>query len=263
MTQRTLRQTCVQALVLGYVAILFWLGALPQARAQAAPTRLVLGTPSPENNFVGAYVRRIHRELFARLGLGVDFLTLPVARLNVETANNRVDGDSARALAFGQSQPQLIRVAEPVMEVNFALWAINPSYLLSSPEQLAGSGYSVSFDRGTLVCEQFLKEHLPAQRIVDVTTLTSALEMLHYGRHELHCGIDITVLAYASEFFPRKPPPLRLFNLGKPTPLYAYLQPQHAALALPMAAALRKMRADGTLERIRRETLRDFELPVN
>lgn len=239
------------------------LGAQAQSPAQDPSAPFSMGTPSAENNFAGAYVRRIHRELFSRLGMRVEFVTVPVARLNVEIANNRVDGDTARALAFGQSQPQLIRVPEPVMEVHFALWATNPRYLLTGPEQLAASGYSVSYARGMLVCEQFLKEYLPAPRIVDVTTLENAMDMLHYERHELHCGVDVSVLAHATEYLAHKPPPLKLFNLGKPTPLYAYLQPQHAALAPSMATALRKMRADGTLERIRKDTLRDFRMPVN
>ncbi|MGQ0709477.1 MAG: hypothetical protein ACT4NV_06960 [Rhodoferax sp.] len=234
----------------------------PALLAGPAPA-LVLGTPSPDSYYGGSYLRRIYRELFSRMGLTLEIATLPVARLNAELDNNRLDGDTARGVDFGAQHPALVRVPEPVLETAFALWATDPGVQPSSWEQLKASGHVVSYSRGVLECEQVLRAHLPAERVVDVTSLSNGLEMLHYGRHALHCGADLAVQSFARANYPHKPAPRRLFNVTAPIALYAYLQPQHAALAPSMAAALRKMRADGTLERIRRETLRDFELPVN
>lgn len=232
-----------------------------QASAQTVPKALVLGSPSPETTYSGAYVRRVHQELAARVGYQLEVVTLPVARLNVEVANNRVDGDAARAYAFGEAQPQLVRVAEPVWEAAFGLWAVNPRIKLGSTEQLVASDYTVSYDRGTVVCEQFLKYLLPAHRVVDVTALTNGLEMLYYNRHELHCGLDISIPSTAREQFANRPAPVRVLSIGKPSPLYIYLQPQHAALAPTLANTLRKMRSDGTLTRLRHETQGAFHLP--
>lgn len=241
--------------------MLVWgLGAF-HVGAQTVPKAMLLGSPSPETTYSGAYMRRVHQELAARVGYQLEVVTLPVARLNAEMANNKIDGDTARAYAFGEAQPQLVRVAEPVWEATFGLWAVNPRIKLQNAEQLVASGYTVSYDRGTVVCEQFLKAHLPAQRVVDVTALTNGLEMLYYGRHELHCGLDISFPAVAREQFPSKPAPVHVLPIGKPSPLYIYLQPQHAALAPILANALRKMRSDGTLTRLRHETQRAFHLP--
>lgn len=231
------------------------------AGAQAEPRTLVLGSPSADTTYSGAYVRRVHQELAKRVGYQLEVVTMPLARLNVEIANGKMDGDTARAFAFGEAQPQLVRVAEPVWEATFGLWAVNPRYALRSVEQLVASGYTVSYDRGTLVCEQFLRSHLPTQRIVDVTALTNGLEMLYYGRHELHCGLDVSIPFTARDQFPANPVPLQVMSIGKPTPLYIYLQPQHAALAPVLANALRKMRSQGVLDRIRHETQRAFHLP--
>ncbi len=234
----------------------------PALLSGPAPT-LVLGTPSPDNFYTGAYLRRIYRELFSRMGLGLEIATLPVARLNAELDNNRLDGDTARGEAFGAQHPALVRVPEPVLEIAFALWATESGVHPSSWEQLKASGHVVSYSRGVMECEQVLRAQLPSERVVDVTSLANALEMLHYGRHALHCGADLAVQSFARANYAHKPAPRRLFNITPLIPLYAYLQPQHAALTIPMAATLRKMRADGTLERIRRDTLREFQLPLN
>jgi polar amino acid transport system substrate-binding protein len=248
------------ALVLCSVPVAWATTSTPAARS-AAPA-LVLGTPSTENTFAGSYLRRIYRELSLRSGVPMDITTLPVARLSLEVAQDRLDGDTARALAFAQTQPQLIRVGEPLMEVQLALWATDPRVKLARLEDLGASGYTVTYPRGMLICENALKPQLPAGRLVDVTGAVQAIEMMHYGRNALHCGIDISVLSEAQESLPSKPLPLRVLNIGKPMPLYLYLQPRHAALVPGLLQALRRMRQDGTQERLRRETLQAFQFPA-
>ena len=256
MNRNTHNATLNGALLL--VQCFLWLFSLG---AQAQTPGLVLGTPRPDGNYGGVLVRRIYAELFTRLGVPIEIRTLPTARLALELANGNLDGDIARPLAFADSHPQLVRVEEPVLEISYALWATNPSVKLSRLEQLRASNYTVTFNRGVTYCDETLKSLLPEQRVVDVTTTVSAIHMLHYGRNELHCGIDFAVLSDAGGAeFAGKPPLLRVLTISKPEALFLYLQRQHAALAPPAAAALRKMKADGTLERLRKETLREFNL---
>lgn len=237
-------------------------GATTSSPPAADPPRLTLGTPSAENTFAGSYLRRIYRELSRRTGVRIDVTTLPVARLTLEVANDKLDGDSARALAFAQAQPQLLRLEEPVMEVQLALWATEPRVKLARLEDLGSSGYTVTYARGMLICENALKPQLPAERLVDVTGAVQAIEMMHYGRNALHCAIDISVLSEAQEFLPNKPMPLRVLNIGKSMPLYLYLQPRHAALAPSLQQALRRMRQDGAHARLHREALLEFQFPA-
>lgn len=229
-------------------------------QAQTA-TVLVLGTPRPDGNYAGAYLRRIYSELFSRVGVPIEIRTLPTARLALELANGSIDGDLGRPWAFAESQPNLVRIDEPVMEIVFALWTLNPTIKLSKLEQLRALPYTATYTRGVVQCEEILKSVLPEQRVLDVTTTSNALGMLHYGRNELYCGVDVAVLSDAgSPEFADKPPLLKVMNVAKPDAIYLYLQRKHAALVPQIGTTLRKMRTEGTLERLRKESLRDFNL---
>lgn len=228
------------------------------------PTVLVLGTPRPDGNYGGVFLRRIYTELFSRLGVPVEIRTLPTARLALELSNGNIDADIARPLAFAESQPQLIRTEESVLEITYALWASNPAIKLNKLEQLRQTDYTVTFTRGVVYCEETLKSVLPEARAIDVTTTFNALNMLHYGRNELYCGVDFAVLSDAGNVeFAGKAPLIRVLNISKPDPLYLYLQRKHAALAPLVSGALRKMKADGTMDRLRKDSLRDFNLHSN
>ena len=167
-----------------------------------------------------------------------------------------------RPWAFADSQPTLIRVDESVMDIVVALWAVNPKIVLSRLDGLAGSGYSVNFTRGVTECEKSLQTLLQSSRITDVTTTVSALDMLHYGRNDLYCRVDLAVLSDAgSRELAGRPPPIKLVNIGKPLSLHLYLQHKHAALVPQLVATLKKMKAEGTMDRLRKATLREYNLP--
>jgi polar amino acid transport system substrate-binding protein len=228
--------------------------------AQAQPM-LVLGTSRPDNTYVGRLLRRTYQELFSRVGVPLEIRTTPSARLSMELASDRLDGDVARPLAFAESQPSLVRVDEPILSIGFALWAVHPKYTLQRLDQLAGSGWSVNFTRGVVECERLLQTLLPASRVVDVTTTLNALNLLHHGRNDLHCGIDLAVLSDAgSPEMAGLPPPLKVLNIGDPLPLYFYLQRKHAALVPQLDVTLKKMKAEGLLEQYRREAMQEFKL---
>ena len=251
-----LRKWSVLGLSLGFGWLL-----LASVHAQPTPV-LVLGTPRPEGNYGGVLLRRIYQDLFHRVGVAIEIRTMPTARLVMELASGHIDGDLTRPWAFADSQPTLIRVDEPVMDIGFALWAVNPKIVLNRLDDLAGSGYSVNFTRGVTECEKSLQTLLPPHRIADVTTTVNALNMLHYGRNDLYCGVDIAVLSDAggSELAGR-PPPVKLVTIGKPLSLYLYLHSKHAALAPLLVATLKKMKVEGAMERLRKDTLREYNLP--
>lgn len=243
-------------------AVLAGLLVLPTGPLLAqTPQGMVLGTSRPDGSYAGRMLRRTFQELFRRLGVPLEMKVMPSARLTVELAADRIDGEVARPLAFADSQPGLVRVEEPIMTIGFALWSIQPRPLLLRLDQLADSGLSVNFTRGVVECERLLHGLLPPQRVVDVTTTVNALTLLQMGRNDVHCGIDAAVLSDAgSAELAGLPPPIKLFSVGEAIPLYFYLQRKHAALVPQIDAVLKKMRAEGVLEQIRRETLVEYKL---
>lgn len=256
-------QKCKRLLAAWLCTCTAWAAEPTPSPGPVGKPALTLGTSSPEHIFIGAYLRKIYRELARRTGVGIDIITLPLARLSLEVANDKLDGDSARALAFGQAQPQLLRLDEPIMDVQLALWATNPRVKLARLEDLGASGYAVIYPRTVLICENALKPLLPPERLTDINSTIQGIEMLHYARTALLCSLDVNVISESQEFLPGKPLPQRVLNLGKPLPLYLYLQPRHSALVAPLQQALKRMRQDGAYERLRRETLEEFQHPAS
>lgn len=260
---RNMAQWLQHGLLLGVGLVLACAVHAQVPQTQAAPT-LVLGTPRPDGNYGGVWLRSIYQEVFRRLGVPIDIQTLPTARLSLELASGHIDGDLSRPLSFGESQPNLVRVEESLYNVTFALWTVNPKNVLHRLDQLPESGFSVNAARGVVECEKTLQALLPADRFTSATTTANALNMLHYGRNDLHCGLDLAILSDAGNAeFAGRPLPIKVLNIGEPIPLYLYLQRKHAALAPPIATILRKMKAAGVIEQLRKDALRQYKLSPN
>jgi hypothetical protein len=228
---------------------------------EPVPPTLVLGTARPDGNYAGVLLRRLHQEAFRRLGVPVEVKTLPTARLSIELASDKIDGDVSRPWAFADTQPNLIRVDEPILHIAFALWAVHPHKVLQRLDQLQESGLSVAFTRGVVECEQSLKTLLPPHRVIDTTTTVNALNLLHRGRVDLHCGPDIAILSDAGNpEFVGLPTPIKLFNLGEPMPLYLYLQRKHSTWVPKLLGILKKMKTDGSMDQIRRDVAQEYKL---
>lgn len=237
-----------------------WNGGAAQAR-ESPEVPLVLGTPRPDGNFGGVYLRRVYQAVFQRLNQAVEVRTIPTARLTLELNNGQVDGDLGRPWGFADTQTQLLRVDEPVAEIVFALWTLDPQRRLSSLDQLTEQSDTVTYTRGVVECEDALRRVLPDTQVAAVSTTGSALAMLHAGRNTLYCGVDLAVLSDAGHpDLAGKPPPRQLLRVGKAQTLHLYLNRRHAALVPRIQATLKAMKTEGELERLRQLTLRDFNL---
>ncbi len=244
------------------IPALLALAMLPPGAALAQQaTPIVLGTARPEGNYVGNFLNRIFINAFRRLDIPLEIRFVPAARLSVLVASGELDGELVRVRAYADSQPNLVRVEASVVEVVFALWSATPDIKLARLEELATRDLSVNYVRGVLGCENALKPLLPPDRLTVVGASEQALEMLQLGRVKLHCGIDFTVLPLAgSAEFKGKLKLHKVVDVGTPTAFYPYLHRRNAALAPRLAATLTQMREDGTIERLRRTTLKEFDL---
>ena len=96
---------------------------------------------------------------------------------------------------------------------------------------------------------------LPSDRLSSVSTPELGLRMLLAGRVDFYCELDAAVLnaLYLPEF--KNVTSVRpLLMYGDTIALHPYLHKKHAELAGRLAAVLKQMKADGSLERFRRET---------
>lgn len=228
---------------------------MPSGHVRAKePAVMTLGTDLAEHTFTGKWLRSIYREAFRRLDIPLEIDIYPLKRLSALVDAGEVDGELLRVRGYAAAHPDLIRVEEPVFDVSIVLYAANPSMKLSRVEDLPATDWYADYRRGVGVCESLLTQSLPRQRIVDVTTTEQGIRKLLAGRTDLFCDIDLAVLAelQASEF--KGSAGIRaLLSVGNPIPLYPYLHKKHAELAPRLAATLKRMKAEGLIQRYRAE----------
>lgn len=215
-------------------------------------------TADPQKTYIFNWFRLIYTEAFRRLGLQLELTTYPTQRIGVLLEQGGIDGEVGRARVYGEAYPQLIRVDESVLDVDFALFAANPELKVAQLADLRGSSLVVGYRRGVVYCEQELGSVLPAAQIADVTQEEQGLRMLVAGRIDLFCGMDTAVWSAMELPTLRNNGPVRKAVSLQLSALYPYLHPKQAARAAPLAAALKAMKAEGLVERYRLQALREY-----
>ena len=229
--------------------------AVMPARLQSEPVRpLVIATNQPETTYEGKWQRRVYEEAFKRLGVPIDVTLMPTLRVTAMVDSGAVDGQFLRVFAYADAHPEQVRVEEPIYQVVFGLWVSNPALNLSRLGDLAATNWIGIYRRGVEQCKSSLTGVLPGDRLSSVSTPELGLRMLLAGRVDFYCESDAAVLnaLYLPEF--KNVTSVRpLLMYGDTIALHPYLHRKHAELAGRMAAVLKQMKADGLLERFRRE----------
>ena len=237
------------------VAVLLASFAVAPARLRSEPIHpLVIATNQPDTTYEGKWQRRVYEEAFRRLGVPIEVTLMPTLRVTAMVDSGAVDGQFLRVFSYADAHPEQVRVEEPLHQVVFGLWASNPALNLSRLEDLAATRWSGIYRRGVEQCQRSMSEVLPGDRVSIVATPELGLRMLLAGRVDFYCELDAAVLnaLYLPEF--KNVTSIRpLLTYGDPIALHPYLHRKHAELAGRMAAVLKQMKADGLLERFRRE----------
>ncbi len=243
-----------------------WVGcwAVLQAAAEPAPLDppIVIGMVHSESSVLARWYRLIYVEAFGRLGRKVEVQGYPLARIGLLLDKGLLDGEAARAGLYAQAHPELVRVEESVFDIVFELYATRPLPPLKRLEDLPASKLQVIYPRGMLFCEKALRSVLPPEQVADVTDGDLALKMLLTGRADVLCSNNVGMQGVQLDAADMLGVDTVRSVLGlEATPLYPYLLRKHAALAPRLAAALKKMKAEGLIERFRREAMHEAAGP--
>ncbi len=229
--------------------------AIAPTRLRSEPIKpLVMATNQPDTTYEGQWQRRVYEEAFRRLGVPFEVTLMPTARMTAMADSGAVDGQFVRVFAYADTHPEQVRVEEPLYQVVFGLWVSNPAFKLSRLEDLAKTAWTGIYRRGVEQCQNALSGVMPSDRLSSVTTTELGLQMLLAGRVDFYCELDGAVLnaLYLPEF--KNVTSVRLLlTYGDTIALHPYLHKKHAELADRLAAVLKEMKADGSLERFRRE----------
>lgn len=204
------------------------------------------------------WVTLIFTELFKRLGVPLRLENYTLARRAALVEEGSADGETSRVYAYGNQHPHLVRVEESLVDLSFALYAANPAVRLERLEDLRASSYLVEYRRGILLCENTLKQAVPAERISDVPTQQQGLKKLLAGRTDLYCDLEAYIRQELQSPEFKGTSIRKAISVGNAVPTYPYLHKKHAALAPRMAAVIRQMKAEGLIEAYRRQVERDL-----
>jgi polar amino acid transport system substrate-binding protein len=232
-----------------------WLMAwTPCAFAQAKT--LVLNTSydspitSPDRT---GFLDLLYRELFGRLGISFEILALPAER-SLHNANEGIDdGIVCRVGALVNTYTNMVRSTEPVMQYQHVVFSRDKRFQVTGPESL--EPYDVGIVTGWKIVERNTTRH--RSRIM-VDSGEQLFRMLDQGRVEVAViermvGMDM-VKRLGIPGIRMLSPPLLTGDW------YLYLHKRHADLIPLIDRELRKMKEDGSYDRIHREVLGRYEL---
>lgn len=226
----------------------------------AADKPFVMAADGEPTTYGSRWAAKIYAEAFKRLGIPfrLDHYTLTRRAALVE--EGVVDGETSRVYSYGDTRPNLVRVEESFVDLSFSFYTANPKVRVDRFEDLRASGYHVEFRRGILICENTVKQYVPAERISDVPTQEQGLKKLLAGRTDLYCDIDVYVLQelQSPDFKDGRKNVRKVISIGKSVPTFPFLNKKHAELAPRLAAVLKQMKVEGLIEAYRLEVEREL-----
>jgi polar amino acid transport system substrate-binding protein len=179
---------------------------------------------------------------FQRAGVKAVVREVSPERSAVLANEGTTDGDVGRSSGLEKTYPNLVQVPEPIFLYAPTAFSYQRFDVTGGWESLRG--HTVCIRRGLRQTEQRTRE-LQRQILADEATI---LRMLAAG------GCDVAVMernnGLARAAMAADPPLLRLLPPMEVMPLYIYLHKSHAALVPKLSAALRQMRADGSMQRL-------------
>ena len=231
---------------------------LRSAPASAAEPQLHLVLNSPFSAPITSaqkdgFLDLLYAELFSRLGITFEIQLLPGERALRNAEAGIDDGDVCRIDGLERYYPNLIRINEPVMEYRMVIFSRDLDFTVTGVETL--QPHRLGILSGWKILEEATAEHPRRLRLESTDQL---FLMLAAGRLELALidrlpGLE-AIRRLEIDGVRELSPPL-LTGMW-----YLYLHRKHAALLPAIDEELRRMKADGSYERIRRQALAAYEL---
>ena len=228
---------------------------LAHGLALAARPQLTLatGTVPPLASRPGqtGFLEALAVEVFNRIGYDVALLKLPFERALLNANAGVEDGDVFRAAGFERDYPNLLRVPERVLDLDFVAYALRPDVQVRDWGDLAR--YNVGYVNGWKIFERNVKA---ARDITTVRELDQLMPLLIRGR------ADVVLVDRWEGLWLAREAGLRLRPLEPPlarVDMFMYLHRKHEALVAPVAAALAEVKRTGIWQRLVDEKLKPLE----
>jgi len=184
-----------------------------------------------------------YQELFKRLGMAFEIQYLPAERALVNANKGIDDGDVCRILDLDKKYPNLVRVPEVVMQYEHVIFSREADFKVTGPEDL--KPYDVGVVKGWKIIEW---NTTTARTVTLVDAGEQLFAMLADGR------IDLGIIERTTGMMHLKVLNIKDIRVLEPAFLagdwYLYLHKKHQNLVPIIAAEIRKMKEDGSHQRI-------------
>ncbi len=185
----------------------------------------------------------IVKNMFQRIGVQAQTVLLPSARSLINANNGIDDGNMARIKGIEKKYTNLLIVPEKVIDFKFVAYSKQPQIKIRNWDSLAG--YNLAFVNGWKIFDKKVKAYKSLIKtrdseqlftLLDNNRIDIALYDAWWDKNHEHGIHDLK-------------PPLASFEL------YLYMHKKHQNLISQLAAALKAMKADGSYQRIFKQTL--------
>ena len=220
------------------------------ATANSAGQKIVMAcTVSPEMP-VGKWLNLIYTEAFSRLGMEFECILYPSKRASMMADVGEVDGEPARASHYTTDHPNLIKLGEPVVSVNFSAFATDFTIRLDGWESLRETRHRVEYMRGIKTCEEELSDVVKPDKLSVVNEFRQGLKKLAAVRIDIfvHLEPDVMATLRTEEFKDMK---IQKVGVMEQQIAYPYLHKDHQDLVPKLEAVLKEMREEGLIEQYR------------
>lgn len=215
-----------------------------------AADKLVLNTGNHEPYITsdgGGFYGRITKEMFKRLGIEAETISVPSQRSLINVNQGIDDGNVARIKGIEKKFPNLVRVPEKVIDFEFVVYSSGPEFTVTGWESLRP--YGIGYINGWQILEQNVTS---TKEIIKLRSPRQLFGMIEKKR------IDIIIYErWGSLWWVREldSSAKLLQPIIVKRGLFLYLNKKHAHLVPDLTQALIGMKKDGTYQRIFNETL--------
>jgi len=244
---------CYSIAVHSYFLIigLFLFPALLAAEGDKTPT-LIFNSASEDplsNSMNSGFIDQLLHIAAARSGFNIKRVQLPAERALRDVNSGKLDGEFIRVDGMEKKYPNLIKVDEKIMDLDFVVFSRQIIDTAKGWESL--EPYNVTFLSGWKIIES----NIPANtRITKVNLPQQLFHMLYKKRtdaiiYERWAGLNILTNDPRYHGIKIRMPPLAT------RPMYCYLNKNHADLVDILAQSLKEIKRDGTYKKLYDTTL--------
>lgn len=208
----------------------------------------------PSQNAQYQFYNRVYTEAFKALGYDFQFEIYPSRRSTLMASEGVVDGEPQRVFSYGEKNPDLIRVEEPIFTNRTLAFAIDKDIVSRGLENLNQSNYKIDYIRGSAWSKAYLESFMPPENIMEVSNTTQGFNKLLHGHSDIFYALEVWALETLADPLFNDTEISILGSVGSNLS-YPYLHKSHSGLAEKLADVLRLMKEDGRYDKFLKESM--------